>query len=129
MEVTSSFPGSLFFPPPSFLESSLLSQMFSQVYDLYPLMVVIKFPLIWAKANCLYEVDNILEASASEKALDLNLWSSHNYPFEVRLPVFLVSFSTLKGSRGKEVRPLSLCSIVKCSSCSVVSPTGRFTYF
>ena len=49
-------------------------------------------------------------------------------PFEVRLPVFLVSFSTLNRSRRKEVRPFSLCSIVKCSSCSITSDNSAYVF-
>ena len=35
--------------------------------------------------------------------------------------MFLVSFSPFNMSLRKEVRPLSLCSILKCSSCSKTS--------
>ena len=64
-------------------EGGLLSRKFRQVFFyiiLYPwcLMIAFKFPVIWTKTNYLYVVDNILEASASEEAFDLNLWSSHS---------------------------------------------------
>ena len=54
------------------------------------LMIAFKLPVIWTKPNYVYVVENILEASASEKAFNLNLWSS-NWG---KNSLFLVSFST-----------------------------------